>query len=101
MRALYDVANLGKAAHPRRGHGWRPRSIRAERDQGMWFADDVPPGTYRVIARTDGVWRELRSSVTGGVDQIVMQGPENADALELLIDRRGDMAVWSREYRGD
>ena len=101
IRALYDVANLGKAAHPRRGHGWRPGSIRAERDQGMWFADDVPLGTYRVIARTDGVWRELRSSVTGGVDQIVMQGPENADAMELLIDRRGDMAVWSREYRGE
>ncbi len=103
IRALYDVENLGRAAHPRRGHGWRPGSIRTDGRGLDWSARGVPAGTYRVIALTAEGWREVDVIEAEGETEIRLEGWEASEisGVELLVDRRGEMASWSRRYGGD
>ncbi len=93
LRAFYDVRSRGQAAHPWRGENWRPRPVclAAVKDRpGMWTSlTKVPDGNYRLIARSEHAWRELRRvSVSGGMAEFSVDG--SPDAVELLVDRSRD-----------
>lgn len=104
LTAFYDVKATGQIAHPRFGANWRRPSIplvsRIEKpaNKKTWSLLTVPGGTYQVIERTDKhPWRYRPGpSITvsperPGVSQNIITGMD-VQALELLIDRRPDLA---------
>jgi uncharacterized lipoprotein YddW (UPF0748 family) len=86
LKAFYDVANKGHAAHPFKPGDWRPAPIVATKTEGgSWRAKVDLKGRYRVIAKKNGAWHETISmNFAEGTHTIV----EDADAVELLVDRR-------------
>lgn len=83
--AFYDVAKNGRAANPNTPDGWRPMPIVATRAGDAWRATVATAGRYQIIARRDGTWRTLRTiDATPGEQSI----EADADAVELLVDRR-------------
>jgi uncharacterized lipoprotein YddW (UPF0748 family) len=86
LKAFYDVASKGPAVNPFKPADWRPLPIVATRGEGnSWKASVTQTGRYRVIARTDGVWRETVTTDLKPGDHTFI---EDADAVELLVDRR-------------
>ncbi|MEM7624687.1 MAG: family 10 glycosylhydrolase [Planctomycetota bacterium] len=90
LMQYYDVANDGQAKHPKLPTDWRPAPIRATKGETGWAAEVVTPGRYRVIARTGDVWREVVSQeLSAGSPALDIAALADADAVELLVDRRG------------
>lgn len=93
IAAFYDAAARGHAPHPRRHPSWRPAPISCSRTlSGTWLGVDVPTGLYRVIAKRDGVWtheQNITTVVDGGRIAINL-GNNDAEAVELLVDRRAE-----------
>ncbi|MCS7034810.1 MAG: family 10 glycosylhydrolase, partial [Phycisphaerae bacterium] len=56
LQKYYDVENLGRAPHPKKGADWRPPPVVAEYRNGSWVADLAPQTRYRLIARREGQW---------------------------------------------
>jgi uncharacterized lipoprotein YddW (UPF0748 family) len=82
---FYDVAKRGQAPHPVKGAGWR-WSIPAAKTAEGWVVCIDAPGRYRVIERRNGKWEE---SMSKQFDVTTIKLPlSDADAVELLIDRR-------------
>lgn len=100
IAAFYDVESNGHAPHPKREAGWRPQSISLERTDGSttpkrWTGDGIPDGQYRVIVKRGGVWQvEQTLNVENGRAAVSVDtdGGGAPEAVELLIDRRADMA---------
>lgn len=86
FKTYYDVANKGHAANPFKPGDWRPMPIVAQRGEGnQWKANVVTKGRYRIIAKQGDGWSEIASmELTVGEHTLVQE----ADAVELLIDRR-------------
>ncbi len=85
LTAYYDVANLGHARHPARTRDWRARPIVATKTDGVFRANVTQGNRYRVIVKRNGQWSESTSlDLKPGVHAFV----EEADELELLVDRR-------------
>ncbi len=86
LKDYYDVANKGPSANPLRPGDWRPLPIVAARADGnAWKATVTSKGRYTVIAKRDGVWSEVASLELPEGEQTIVQ---EADAVELLVDRR-------------
>jgi uncharacterized lipoprotein YddW (UPF0748 family) len=64
----------------------RPQPIEATFQAGKWNATILSPGYYRVVADTDGRWREVESAYFNSGDVMLEVGA--ASAVELLLDRR-------------
>ncbi len=97
LRSFYNVANRGHAPHPFRSSDWRPPPIAlaaVENHPGVWRSSaNVPDGNYRLIARFEKAWRELRRvSIHDGVAEVSVD--DSPEAVELLVDRRG---AWPRK----
>ncbi|MEO0483988.1 MAG: family 10 glycosylhydrolase [Planctomycetota bacterium] len=97
---FYHVADAGPAPHPGRPANWRPPAIPLrEQADGSWSNDAPLSGDYRVIARSAGVWSEV-ARVSGRGARISV-GPGvvgEADAVELLLDRREELKAWRTTY---
>jgi uncharacterized lipoprotein YddW (UPF0748 family) len=115
VAAFYDVAGAGAASHPDRPADWRPAPIALTRqllvaespdregeNQGgkrasVWRGR-APTGAYRVIVQREGVWAarpavQVKEPDGGGDAGIVsVELDVDAEAVELLVDRRPDMA---------
>ena len=79
----------GSAPSPMLPADWRPAPVVAERDGDAWHADVPAAGGYRVIARHGDVWTVVDTPTLGAGRQILV-APADADAVELLIDRRAE-----------
>ncbi len=87
LTAYYDVARNGAAPHPHLPRGWRPSPIVADRESGdVWRARVTQPGQYRVIAKRNGVWT-VEELIAAEAGDITVKASD-ADAVELLVDRR-------------
>ncbi|MBX3459007.1 MAG: carboxypeptidase regulatory-like domain-containing protein [Planctomycetes bacterium] len=64
---------------------WGGSEWRATTEQGSWQIENVPPGTYLVVARAD--------SVTGWVDDIVVDDEKRANAGEIKLGGTGTLRV--------
>lgn len=94
ITAFYDVARTGQADHPHRPSGWRAPSVVLTRaGSGAWTTSALPEGRYRPIVRDSagGPWTELDPlDHPGGVLRI--EHANGWTAVELLVDRRGEMS---------
>ncbi|BAM03450.1 glycoside hydrolase family 10 protein [Phycisphaera mikurensis] len=87
LTAYYDVENAGHAASPMLPADWRPAPVVAERSGGAWHADVAEAGDFRVIARRGDVWSVVDTARLGaGTHEL--DAPADAEAVELLVDRR-------------
>ena len=83
----YDVETAGPAPHPKRPIDWRPPPIEGEKQLTHWVMAAPEHGTYRVIAKQNGLWSELKivQNVRGKLEI-----PDHKyEAVELLVDHRG------------
>lgn len=82
LKAFY----AGHVASPMRPADWRPLPIVATRgEQNAWTATVTTAGRYQLIARQNDTWTVVTSTtLTAGQHTFVQE----ADAVELLIDRR-------------
>jgi len=90
LTAYYDVKQNGRAANPMLPADWRPAPIVLEqKEPGVWSAD-IPEdavGAYRLIVKRDGRWsRQRTADLDAGPFTVAL---EDAEAVELLVDRRG------------
>ena len=119
LTEFYDVDHAGPATHPAFGPNWRPRPVPLKKgDQfkggDTWATDtSLPKGDYAVIGKHAGAWRVVRSAshpggkpfsigiswLKGALDSpskavVQSDGAETLsyDAIELLLDRRPDLA---------
>jgi len=103
LRAHY--AAQGPARSPRFPTGWRPASRELQPmpgAPGAWSLAGVPAGRYRVIGRADadapGAWQSLPDlqlplqQDRAMAKPPVLQLPAHLQRVELLLDRRADMA---------
>ena len=98
LKAFYHVAELGHAPHPHLpqvdGQPWRPMPVVLHRDaDGDWVDENVRAGDYRVIVRRNGRWSVLARDIHEGgdwrlADKLGPDAARNAQAVELLVDRR-------------
>jgi uncharacterized lipoprotein YddW (UPF0748 family) len=107
LKQFYDVENKGAASNPFKAGDWRPLPIVATRGEGnAWKANVKQAGRYRVIAKASGSSSEAKGSSTAAsgssseasgswseVSTLDLKVGEHtivqdAEALELLIDRR-------------
>ncbi|MFN4241649.1 MAG: glycoside hydrolase family 10 protein [Tepidisphaerales bacterium] len=90
LQAFYNVAQLGHAPHPARPADWRRLPSVARRLDGeRWSVRVEVPGKYRVVARNaSGVrtWRTVESRFFDAGEAVLTV--IDADAVELLVDRR-------------
>lgn len=87
LTKFYDVANTGRAPHPRFGADWRPAPVVATYRDGSWTAKLDEGKTYRLIAKKGGRWSQLQSGVTGS--QFGLEDPQRKyETVELLVQRR-------------
>ncbi len=88
IAAFHDVATQGHAAHPLRPTNWRLPPVVARHTSGdAWEVSVETPGKYRTIYRKGDVWKEAGTATyEAGKHTLSVKG---ADAVELLIDRRG------------
>jgi uncharacterized lipoprotein YddW (UPF0748 family) len=98
LTAYYDIAQAGRAPHPKFGADWRRPAIPLEplSDEGkllMWGAKAVPPGRYRVIVDTGEGWRygPIEESLDGAISIEAADLP-GAKRVEVIVDRRADFA---------
>lgn len=93
LRALYGAQ--GPAHSPRFPAGWRPAPVELNptAETTLWQADAVRAGRWRVIGRDKDGWLSLRTldQATDGPLQLTL--PATLQAVELLLDRRLDMAT--------
>ncbi|TVR50052.1 MAG: hypothetical protein EA425_10690 [Puniceicoccaceae bacterium] len=99
LRAFYR--DRGQARHPRRPADWRPAPLRAHASPdgpSSWVVQVGEANRYRVIARSGGPWREVKSRFfPAGLHSIEVPG---AAEVELLVDRRPPalrFARWQEE----
>lgn len=83
IAAIYDVKKNGQAPHPFKGTDWRPPPVVGSFSDGAWKLNLADNTRYRIIARQDGTWRELK--ITGNT---VPDLDHRYDAVEALVDRR-------------
>lgn len=91
LKAYYTQA--GRAVNPHLPANWRPAPIVCVRaSSGDAFGARIgEAGTYRVIARADGVWRVVEARrLRAGDFRITVPG---AERVELLVDRRSHKPV--------
>ena len=74
------------AVHPSRPADWRSKPIVATK-AGGWTADVAEAGRYRVIARVDGQW-QVADARPFDAGRVAVEAPADAEAVELLVDRR-------------
>ena len=89
---LYDVGHLGHAAHRHRPADWRAAPIvmtKVATHPSAWEAN-VPRGAYRIIAKRNGAWEAHEPDHRFGMGGNVEVDVPGAEAVELLVDRRGD-----------
>ena len=93
LQALY--AAQGPAHSPRFPAGWRPAPVVMSRGAttDTWHASAVRAGRWRVIGRVGGPWRQLASFDQPRDGPAQLSLPAGATAVELLLDRRPDMAT--------
>jgi uncharacterized lipoprotein YddW (UPF0748 family) len=91
-QALY--AAHGAAHSPRFPAGWRPLPVAMQpaSGAGVWQAAAVPAGLWRVIGLEDGNWRELQTLEQTRCGPLHLVVSATLQAVELLLDRRADMA---------
>ena len=87
LTAYYDVANAGPAPSPMLPAGWRPAPLVAEKAGDAWSVDVPEAGDHRVIARRGDVWTVV-DAVTLDAGAQELNAPADAEAVELLVDRR-------------
>jgi len=121
LTEYYDLAQRGPARHPKLPADWRPaptvlKSIEELAAKGQsWQAAAIEPGSYRLIASRSGIWAQVGTlvltrdaakgtpTVQGSIGTDLLDaapaGPgvrvrlaKPADAVELLRDRRPDLA---------
>lgn len=86
LKQFYDVKKNGRASNPFKAGDWRPLPVVAKHSDGnVWKANVTQAGRYRVIAQAKGSWSEVTTLEMGLGEQTIVQ---DADAVELLIDRR-------------
>ena len=117
IASLYDVEGSGHARRPDLPRDWRPAPVVLERspsEPDIWRADGaVPIEHYRVIVKRGGNWavedllsaddvRSMRRAVVVGVPGRIAERPGagEAQAVELLVDRRPDLSEWPPRIRG-
>jgi uncharacterized lipoprotein YddW (UPF0748 family) len=83
--------NLEPVDNPHFPADWRPMPIVAEQSGG-WSVTVEEAGTFRVIAKVDGQWQRLPKSVDLEAGEHQIDAPDDAEAVELLVDRRPQMA---------
>jgi hypothetical protein len=101
MTALYDVAKQGHARHPDRPLDWRPAPVTLRQDgdgdAGRWRSGaSVPRAAYRIIVRRGERWDEAETIEHAGGPLRWSGASDSADAVEALVDRRGEMSKRNR-----
>jgi uncharacterized lipoprotein YddW (UPF0748 family) len=93
LQALY--AAQGPAHSPRFPAGWRPAPLVLARptEGGHWHADAVRAGRWRVIGRDTDGWRALGTLDQAADGPVRLTLPASLQTVELLLDRRPDMAT--------
>ncbi|TVR50051.1 MAG: hypothetical protein EA425_10685 [Puniceicoccaceae bacterium] len=89
LKAWYAGPGGGFVPHPKRPADWRPAPLVARAvngRNGLWEVDVESSGTYRVVARANGGWREVeRVRLDPGRHRLEVAGVRK---VELLVDRR-------------
>lgn len=93
LQALYGAQ--GPAHSPRFPAGWRPAPVAMalSATSRLWQADAVRAGRWRVIGRDKDGWRALRTLDQATDGPLQLKLPATLQAVELLLDRRPDMAT--------
>lgn len=93
LTAFYQAS--GPAASPFFGSDWRRPSVALVRQgaaragQQRWAVPRLPPGHYRAIGHNGQHWEYLPAIARGARH---ISAPAGFDKLEVLLDRRPDMA---------
>ncbi len=89
LTRFYDVKKNGHSASPMLPADWRPAPIVAGKDGDKWKVTLDEAGDFRVIAQHGDVWRVVDTATLDKGEQ-TLDAPADADAVELLVDRRHD-----------
>lgn len=93
LQALY--AEQGPAHSPRFPPQWRPAPVALvpAADRARWVAEQVRAGRYRVMGLDGAAWRELATLEQHRNGPVAVDAPATLKSVELLLDRRPDMAT--------
>jgi hypothetical protein len=62
-------------------------------DRARWVAEQVRAGRYRVMGLDGAAWRELATLEQHRNGPVAVDAPATLKSVELLLDRRPDMAT--------